>query len=61
MRVKRVFIAAMFCCYISISRLLQIRSVDETLQALVFFFIVFTVFVLMRGSAFTSLCSYVRL
>lgn len=27
MRVKRVFLAAMFCCYVSISRLMQIRSV----------------------------------
>lgn len=32
MRVKRVFIAAMFCCYISISRLLQIRSVGEVVH-----------------------------
>lgn len=29
MRVKRVFMATMFCCYISISRLMQIRSVDH--------------------------------
>lgn len=29
MRVKRVFMATMFCCYISISRLMQIRSVDN--------------------------------
>lgn len=27
MRVKRVFMAAVFCCYISISRLVQQRSV----------------------------------
>lgn len=34
MRVKRVFLAAMFCCYISISRLMQIRSVlDQVLTA----------------------------
>ncbi len=29
MRVKRVFLAAMFCCCISVSRLLQIRSVED--------------------------------
>lgn len=27
MKVKRVFMAAVFCCYISISRLVQLRSV----------------------------------
>lgn len=29
MRVKRVFLAAIFCCCISLSRLLKIRSVNN--------------------------------
>lgn len=49
MRVKRVFIAAMFCCYISISRLLQIRLVSEGVDVSVEFYRVFELCALYVG------------
>lgn len=48
MKVKRVFLVAMFCCCILISRLLQIRSVDDPYCPMLFliFCIIFYLFIL---------------
>lgn len=44
MKVKRVFLVAMFCCCILISRLLQIRSVDDPYCPMLFFYL-FTLYI----------------
>lgn len=62
MKVKRVFLAAMFCCCISISRLLQIRSVDDLhlICPKLFFFnsfwIYFKLYILVKSLSFSTVC-----